>query len=145
MRIKVFLDTNILMDIVQDGRLSTDSSREIMQAIFDRKIEAVIATQSILDVSYVVQKAGIIPVFFRSVGKWLDYVNMDSISTFDVRWAMGHYSGDFEDDTLLARALDTYCDVFVTNDKKLCRHNNGKYESLQFMSPEEFVAKMKAS
>lgn len=134
MRIKAFLDTNILMDIVQEGRLSTDASRQIMQAILDRGIEAVVTTQSIVDVSYIMQKAGMAPAYFQSVTKWLDYINVESVYTLDLLWAIGHYSGDFEDDALLSRALDTYCDVFVTNDKKLCRRNNGKYESLQFMT-----------
>ena len=39
--------------------------------------------------------------------------------------------------------LDTCCDVFVTSDKKLRRRYEGKYELLQFMSPEEFVCKLK--
>jgi hypothetical protein len=72
-----------------------------------------------------------------------NYTNVDYISTFDIKNAIREDSGDFEDDTQVSRALDTCCDVFVTSDKKLRKHYEGRYELLQFMSPEEFVCKLK--
>ena len=143
MRIKAYLDTNVLMDVLQEGRPSSADSRMIFQAILDRKIEAVLSTQSIIDASYLAQKTGIKQEFFNTVNKCCDYINMDQINTFDLRHACKNYSGDFEDDAQLSRALDTFCDVFVTNDKQFRSRQDGKHKNLRFMSPEEFVAKMK--
>ncbi len=142
MKIKAFLDTNILMDILQN-RPSSESSGIILQAVYQNKIEAVITTQSILDTSYIALKAGKEVSFFETVQSWRNYINTDYISTFDLSWALKHFSGDFEDDAQVSRALDTCCDVFVTSDKKLRKRYDGKYELLQFLSPEEFVCKLK--
>ena len=81
--------------------------------------------------------------FYRFTEWMINYINVDYINTFDIKNAIRENSGDFEDDAQVARALDTCCDVFVTSDKKLCKRYEGKYEFLQFMSPEEFVSKLK--
>ncbi len=143
MKVKAYLDTNVLMDVLQEGRPASACSRMILQAVLDRKIEAVLSSQSVVDASYIAQKAGIRQDFFNTVDKCCDYLNMDQISTSDLRWACQNYSGDFEDDVQLSRALDTCCDVFVTNDRQFRARQEGKHKLLRFMSPEEFVSKMK--
>ena len=145
MKIKAFLDTNIFLDLILENRPSTPASNVIFQSVFNGGIEAVITTQSILDACFVhgTDCHANIESFFKNVVLIMDYVNMDHISEFDLRWAAKNYSGDFEDDAQVARALDTCCDVFVTNDKKLRNRYNGKHEHLRFMSPEEIVSKMR--
>lgn len=142
MKIKAFLDTNVLMDILQEGRPNTAFSRVIFQAVWNREIEAVLTTQSIIDASYIAQKTGIRQAFFDTVNKCCDHINIDQINSFDLRFACQHYNGDFEDDSLYYRALDTYCDVFITSDKELIRRYDGKNKNLRIMSPEAFVEKM---
>lgn len=143
MKIKAFLDTNVLMDILQKGRPSSECSSVILQAVYDNRIEAVITSQSIIDASYLAFKAGGGPLFLETLKKWIYNINTDQIDTFDILWAIRHYSGDFEDDAQVSRALETYCDVFITGDKGLRNKYKGKYDHLLFMSPEEFVAIMK--
>jgi predicted nucleic acid-binding protein len=143
MKLKAFLDTNILLDVLQKGRPFSEYSITILQAVFGCHIEALITTQSIVDASYIAKKAGYTESFFETVQRWCNYINVDYINTFDIKNAIRENSGDFEDDVQVARALDTCCDVFVTSDKKLCKRYDGKYEFLQFMSPEEFVSKLK--
>lgn len=144
MKLKAFLDTNILLDILQEGRPSAEFSQIILQTVFNYQIEAVITSQSVLDASYVALKAGKDPdSFFNTVQRWHNFINTDQIDTFDLTWAIRNFSGDFEDDAQVSRALDTRCDVFVTGDRKLLNHYKGAFEHLQFMTPEEFVAKMR--
>ena len=143
MKIKAFLDTNVIMDVLQAGRPASAFSQIIFQAVFERRIEAVITSQSVIDASYIVFKSGAESSFFKTLEKWFDYINMDRIDTFDLRWAIRNFSGDFEDDAQVSRALDTFCDVFVTGDRKLREKYAHKYEFLLFMSPEEFVNCMK--
>lgn len=142
MRIKAFLDTNVLMDVLQKGRPSSYSSQVIFQAVWDRRIEAVLTTQSIVDSSYLAQKAGLQKVFFDMVDKCCDHINIDQLNSFDIRFACRNYTGDFEDDSLFYRAIDCNCDVFVTSDKKFRDTYQGKQKNLRIMSPEEFVARM---
>ena len=147
MKIKAFLDTNVLLDLFLEGRKSTPASNAIVQAVFDGNIEAVITTQSLLDAYYVYHDAqnGQWELFSNLVNKVLNYANVDPLETFDLRWASQHFSGDFEDDAQLSKALDTCCDVFVTNDRKLRERQSGKHELLLFMSPEEFLTKMRST
>lgn len=145
MRVKAYIDTNVLLDVILENRQSTAASNAIFQAILDREIEGVLSTQSILDAYYVqsTDKKASIEDFFHHINLFMDYINMDYLSVMDLRYACKNYSGDFEDDAQLSRALDTFCDVFVTNDNQFRSRQDGKHKNLRFMSPEEFVAKMK--
>lgn len=142
-KIKAYIDTNVYIDVLAGTRPSSPASRTILDAVNKELIEAVLSTQSIIDAAYSVRNQNAKNNFF-SLTQWaLNYINIDNINTFDILNAIKHDTGDFEDDAQVARALDTFCDVFVTGDKKLrCRYN-GKHKNLRFMSPEEFVAKMK--
>ena len=143
MKIKAFLDTNILIDVLSGIRPSSPASVQIMEAVKKNLIEAAISTQSILDTAYSLRGQIQQGEFYRFTEWMINYINVDYINTFDIKNAILENSGDFEDDAQVARALDTCCDVFVTSDKKLCKRYEGKYEFLQFMSPEEFVSKLK--
>ena len=143
MKIKAFLDTNVLLDVIIGNRSSSPASVLIMEAVKKNLIETAVSTQSILDTAYSLRGQIQQGEFYRFTEWMINYINVDYINTFDIKNAIRENSGDFEDDAQVARALDTCCDVFVTSDKKLCKRYDGKYEFLQFMSPEEFVSKLK--
>ena len=138
-KIKAFLDTNVLMDILQDGRPNTLYSRVIFEAIWSGKIEAVLTTQSLLDAAYIAQKAGIKKRFFDTVNLCCDRININQIDSFDIRFACRNYTGDFEDDSLYYKAVDTFCDFFVTADKDFRNRYQNNENDLQFVSPKGFV------
>ena len=138
-KIKAFLDTNVLMDILQDGRHNTPYSRVIFEAIWSGKIEAVLTTQSLLDAAYIAQKAGMKKAFFETVDLCCNRINIDQINVFDIHSACRNYTGDFEDDSLYYRAVDTFCDCFVTADKDFRRKYEKNDKDLRFVSPKEFA------
>ncbi|MBR5432358.1 MAG: type II toxin-antitoxin system VapC family toxin [Bacteroidales bacterium] len=142
MKIKAFLDTNVLLDVLQTSRPGSEYSPVIFQAIWDRKIEAVVTTQSLIDAAYMAEKAGVQQVFLDFANKCCDYINIDSINSFDIRFACKNYQGDFEDDAQYYRAQDTRCDVFVTSDKDFHKKYQGRDPFLQFLTPQEFVKRM---
>lgn len=142
MKLKAFLDTNILMDVLQEGRPNRESSQIIFQLVWQQEIEAVITTQSILDVSYMMKNAHVQDRFFAVLEKWCDYINIDQLNAFDICLAARNYTGDFEDDAQYYRALDTCCDVIVTSDEEFRNKYNGKNGHLKLMSPREFVDRM---
>lgn len=143
MKVKAFLDTNILLDLIQNGRPCTPYSREIMQSVYDGDMEAVITTQSILDASYTAQKAGQIQAFLDIVKLWCSHANIESVNAFDIRFAVKDYMGDFEDDAQYYQALESCCDVIITSDENFRKKYNGKNELLRLMSPQEFVSNYK--
>lgn len=143
MKIKAFLDTNVLLDVIIGNRSSSPASIQIIDAVKKNLIETAVSTQSILDTAYSLRGQVQQGEFYRFAEWLINYTNVDYISTLDIKNAIRENSGDFEDDAQVARALDTSCDVFITGDKKLRKYYEGRYEHLRFMSPEEFVSKMR--
>ena len=55
-RVKVFLDTNVLLDVLEGDRPSTVYSNLVFEAVRERLLEGVLTTQSIVDASYIASK-----------------------------------------------------------------------------------------
>ena len=101
-------------------------------------------TQSIVDASYALRKEGkeAVESFRKAVLSFYNYINEDYVSSFDIEYACTHSSGDFEDDTLYARAKDTACDAIVTNDQKFRKRYEGEDRHIRFFTPEELVREL---
>ena len=52
MKIKIFFDTNILMDVLMEDRPMTEISNKIFQTVLSNKAEGVLVAQSFVDASY---------------------------------------------------------------------------------------------
>ena len=145
-RIKVFLDTNVLIDVLSlTPRPSSAASDVIFQAIRSGQLEGEISTQSIIDASYLLSR---MPGFSKAqfgenVLRLFNYVNIDSISSFDTRSALLHPTADYEDDAHYAFAVSTGCDVVITSDEAFhARARWSGYPDIPFFTPQEFVAKL---
>lgn len=143
-KMKVLLDTNILIDILCEyDRLSTPASAVIIQAIRNGKLEGSLTTQSIVDASYILSR---MPSF--SSGKFrnkilqiMNFVNIEHLHSFDVRDAILQPGQDFEDDVHYAHAITEGCDMIITSDAEFCRNRNSA--ELPVITPEEFVEKIR--
>ena len=131
---RVFIDTNVVMDWLLEDRPAKPFAKTIITAAEQHCFELLISTQSIIDTSYFSQKSG---MPFERISDTL----RDSI---DCLWAIDHYSGDFEDDMQYASAYNAVCDYFITRDKKL-KQLNREHNPMKVISPEDFVAQMMAS
>lgn len=145
MKIKVFLDTNIFVDVLVRTRPSSTASGLIFESVKEGSIEAALSTQSIMDAAYSLRGQVGQGEFYRFTEWVLNHVNMEYINTFDIHRAIADNSGDFEDDAHFSRALDAMCDYFITSDKRfLAKHKNSS-ERIKVVTPEEFVSKMRES
>ena len=140
MKSKVFIDTNVLMDVLLGNRPSSEASGIIFRAIKEGRLEGVITTQSLVDAAYSLEKQGLL--FQDSFLKLFDFLNVETLDTVDLRHACIHGRGDFEDDALYAKAEETSCDFFVTNDRKFRQRYGTDEESIRFYTPEEMVREM---
>lgn len=141
MKAKVFLDTNILLDLFVPQRKS-DAAVLILTAVKQNKIEAFVTTQSLLDAHYISQKSGVgYPDYARLMKELRQYVNIGEIDILDFDFAIDHHTGDLEDDAQYACALDACCDYFITRDKDLLAHNSDLIP-MTVVSPEEFLEAM---
>lgn len=139
-KIKVLLDTNILIDVLcGSDRLSTPASAVIFQAIRDGRMEGALTTQSIVDASYILSRMpGFSASAFRDkILQIMGFINIEHLHGFDVRDAILHPGRDFEDDVHYAHAIAEGCDMIITSDTGFLndRHSAG----LPVLSPEAFV------
>lgn len=144
LKTKVFLDTNVLVDVLMDeSRPSYVSSAGIFQLARQHKMEAFLTTQSVIDASYITSKTpGKRSEFFREeILKLLKYINVEYIDTFDIRDAIKIGGNDFEDDVLFAHAESKGVDVLVTSDRKLISSHPAT--DMLVMTPEDFMAHLK--
>ena len=104
MKAKVFLDTNILLDLFVSNRKS-ETAAFIMTAVKQNMIEAFVTTQSLLDAHYISHKSGVhYDDYVRLIKELRKYVNVGEIDMLDFDSAIEHYSGDLEDDAQYDRS-----------------------------------------
>lgn len=139
--IRIFLDTNILVDIFcEEHRPSYKASSNIFQLIRTPAAEGFITTQSIIDTEYIFRRQpGYSSEKFREVLlELLKFVNVEYIDTFDIRDAIKIGGNDFEDDALFAHAESKGVDVLVTSDRKLISSHPAT--DMLVMTPEDFMS-----
>ena len=144
-RTKVFLDTNVLIDVFLQDRAYSHSSKIILQAIREHLLEGVITVQSLVDANYVLSKNGMVSqeAFFREVRHLRSFVNVEDLGIFDVEEAISHPTGDFEDDLQFARARYGFCDYIITGARQFQQRYQNHPSGITICTPEEFVALMK--
>ena len=141
-KIRAFLDTNILIDLLMEGRPGTAFANSIFQAAKGGHIEVFLTTQSFIDAEYVLSHS---PAFnrervFDAMLKLMGYANVGHIFWTDIRNAILNFSGDFEDDAQFSNACFEGCDVIVTADKEFLHRKVS--EGPMVLTPKEFVERL---
>ena len=142
--IRIFLDTNILVDIFcEDPRPSYDASSKIFQLIRTPDAEGFITTQSIIDAGYIFrrQPGYSIEIFREKLLLLLKFINVEYIDSFDLTDAIEIGGNDFEDDALFAHAESKGVDVLVTSDRKFIASHPAT--DMLVMTPEDFMSHVK--
>lgn len=130
---RVFLDTNILLDLVQ-RRQHLNEAATILQYAYEGKIEVAASTLSFANIAYILRK---LPqeLFYQLMSRLSEDIPMLPLTPTDMRNAIGKPVKDFEDMLQYQCALAAGCDVIVTNNKKdfheFCR--------IPFLTAEEFL------
>jgi len=120
---KVFLDTNIVLDVLNESRDNNVDSASILQVADAGYLEAVISTQSILDSYYVSVDVTKTPldVFKAALNEILKVVEVVSIDKNDIRSALHGSNQDFEDASQISCADSAGCDCIISSDRKMKR------------------------
>lgn len=115
---RVYLDTNILMDYLLPERPCYEDATRILEMAKDHMLEAFISTQSILDAYYSAGKFSRQPDRIKHVLHEITrFINVVDIHVFGVRKALASDERDVEDLAQAATAEREGCDVIITNDK----------------------------
>lgn len=113
----VFLDTNILLELLLPGRKYADHVEELLSGISER---TVISMLSVHIVYYFGRLSGVDDTL---IAQALSKHDIFDLSVEDYVWALQHEEGgDFEDALQVSIALRAGCDRFVTLDQKLIKY-----------------------
>ncbi|MBR0110092.1 MAG: PIN domain-containing protein [Bacteroidales bacterium] len=138
---KIFCDTNIILDILIKERPNSDVSLKVWEIVKSNLVEAVVSTQSIIDSYYSALKARILKQEIDLTAYWImNHLNVRPIGFFEFQEALESGEKDVEDASQIALAKAERCDVFITSDAKILSKEES--DSLRFMSPSDFVARM---
>lgn len=144
-RIKAYLDTNVLLDVLGADRPAAEASRIIFQAMRSGYLEGVLSTQSIVDAHYILSRTGdfSFQTFSQAILAMTHFVNIHGLNVMDLEQALMHPGGDFEDDIQFARADAENCDVLVTSDRHFLRREAPAGTII--LTPEALVERMRQS
>ena len=134
---KVFLDTNILLDIVEKREPHFADSYQIFMKSAQRKIEAIIGASSITDIYYITRKN--CKNAEQAIGFIIDMLKVvTAVDTkaADIQEAIRLNFSDFEDAVAAATAARENADYLITR-------NTGDYKKspITVISPADFLKK----
>ena len=136
---RVFLDTNVIMDALVESRQMHDYSSSIMK--LGRKDEMKLYTSSlaIADVAYLTQKNYTLAEWKKIARGMLDRCKVLALGDFDIYLAAKSACPDFEDAMQISIA-ETECDIIITNN---VQHFEG-FTCLPVMTPSDFIDRITA-
>lgn len=136
--VKVFVDTNVLLDYMIPDREKHDVVVNLFSLILTAKIEAAFSTQSLLDAVYIGHRLSGLPKGFReTLIHLINRTNVSYIDTWDMETALRDNHPDIEDNAQISFAYNQGCDVIVTSDKKFLSREVPR--PMKVMTPEDFV------
>ena len=132
---KVFLDTNVLLDVLMESREHHVDSATILRVAEKGVVQAVLSAQSIIDAAYVFSQKEELPIgrFKNAIKLILGIITVTSISENSIKIAIRSDIADFEDAAQIGCAGEAECDVIISSDKKW-----KQYTDIPIYTPKEF-------
>lgn len=132
---KIFIDTNIIIDILLERKPFSENSEEVISAIARKNHIPFISGSSITDLYYICRKAGI------EADSLLKYLN-DLLENFDVLIidkdviidAISSGLKDFEDAVQIMACKKEKIDLIITRDQQVFKN-----KWIKVQTPEEYL------
>ena len=134
---RIFLDTNVIMDTLIEGRPSSEASAKIAELAKGNDFRVSVSALSLADAAYSIRRfynKGIIKDTMDSLRRRWRVLSLNEYNIYD---AINSECPDFEDAIQISIA-EGDCDVIVTN-------NTGHfkdYTALEVVTPQEFLDKV---
>ena len=141
MRPRVFFDTNIILDLIQE-RLGFDVDARILQKKKNGDIQVCLSVLSMANVAYVLRKTlphSLIVPTLKQISSVMEVIPMDD-SQF--QQALMLSGPDFEDIMQLTCAIAGGCQVIITHNPRDFHIGKGLREEFQMpeiFTPEEYI------
>ncbi len=135
---KVFLDTNVVIDFMGKREGFFDDAAAIFAMIEDKKVNATTSALTIVNCAYILKKAFSTDIMLEKVEALCQMLNVTPIDRSQLMNAVQLKPYDYEDAVQYLSALPYRPDVIVTRDKQ----GFNKFDIL-VMTPAEFVNRAK--
>ena len=116
---KVFLDTNILLDALETGRERHQEGQAILALAARGLVEAVVSVQSLVDLAYIYTKGHRtrLQELRTLLSRLDDILTIRDTTRRSLLLAANHFTDDFEDAVQSAIAVDAGCELIITDDR----------------------------
>ena len=138
MKLKLFLDTNVVLGTMIPGRESSAYSSLILG--FDRIFDLCISVQSFPDIVYITRNDFNTETNRRKFKILLNHCSILTMHNENLSNAVYSSCPDFEDAMQISCAAEANCDAIITNNKK----HFDAYTDIPVYTPKEFLEKMQA-
>jgi predicted nucleic acid-binding protein len=132
---KVFIDTNLILDVLAERRPFYETSARIWELVESRDFKGYLSATSLTDIFYILNKQLGPEKAYHSVNKIMMVFDITSVSQADIRKALNLGFKDFED------ALQAVCAKKIGATYLITRNTEDfqQAEGVEVMDPETFL------
>lgn len=130
----VFLDTNIIIDVMERREPFFLQSANLLELGYKRKIHLYATSLSFINALYISRKSLGKEIAIEKVQILREFVEISPIGAREFDLALSLGSKDIEDNLQYASALSAECDVLVTRNKK----DFPTEDNIKILTPQEF-------
>ena len=129
---KVFLDTNVIVDLIINREPFVKEAEEIFTLKESYNYDVIVSALTIANLAYVIDRLGKKP--HATLAKLMPLVNVVDLTSYIIEKTLVSIFEDFEDGLQHASALFVKADVIVTRNEKDFKHS-----LIPIMSPRDFI------
>ena len=133
---KLFLDTNVVVDLCAGRQPYYADAAKIMELAARHEISLIVSSLTIVNVAYVLRKAVGIDEMYAKLEAFLKYVDVSPIDESAVKSAISINRKDFEDAVQYYSASSYDADLIITRDK-----SGFSGFPIEACSPTEFIGR----
>ena len=136
---RVFLDTNVILDTIVPGRQSEEQSRRVINIGNVDPFRFSVSALSLANIAYILRKMNTQDEVKRMINSMRNTWRVLKLDEYSIHDALRSDCPDFED-ALQISIAEGDCDVIVTNNTKHCKGHT----ALEVCTPGEFLANISA-
>ena len=134
---KVFLDANVLIDVVQNRIDFVETSSKVLQLGLDGECELCASDITFTTVSFYARKNRTQEQLYEVLQSLRDFIDVAPSGKIAIDWALQQKSKDFEDSVQYYTALRSGAEYIVSRNVR-----DYPYNYIPVVSPIEFLKKM---
>lgn len=134
---KIFLDTNVILDLLLDREPFNDNIAEIIDQAVQKEIKLCVSSVTIVNTNYLIEKIEGAKSARQKTKKILELVYVDGVNESTVKKAAASKFSDYEDAVQNFCAEESNHRIIVTGDVK-----GFKKSTLSVLTPAEMLVKM---